>query len=103
MNAGDSKAGRLKASITRRTRAGINPTKANAAVTPTPNITTKISEPVTSPPNIAVPKTKPYKGAKKFLGSFKYGGHVQRTGLYLLHKNEHVKSPFKRGGKGMSK
>lgn len=102
MNTGDSKMGRLKAAITKRTRAGIKPLKSGmAAAPPTPFAPTKISEPVSSPPN--VPQVRPYKGVKKFLGSFKFGGPVHRTGVYLLHKGEHVKSPYKRSSKGMSK
>lgn len=105
MNAGDSKVGRLKASITKRTRAGVTKTKATmtapAAASPVPTVPTKVSETMQTPPTM--PQTRPYKGTKKFLGSFKFGGPVHRTGVYLLHKGEHVKSPYKRPSKGLTK
>lgn len=76
LNTGNLPESRLKAGITRRTG-------------------TKIKE-VTAARDPAVkslnksPRLRIYKGTKKFLGSFKSGGHIQRTGLYLCHRGEFV-------------
>lgn len=88
-------AARLKAKLTRSID---NPKMAGPKDTPSapPSVGQPKAMNFSQPPMKAGPKLKSYKGSKKFLGSFKYGGPVLRTGLYLVHKGEHVKSPFNR-------
>jgi hypothetical protein len=76
LNTGNLTEARLKAGITRRT--GTKVKEITAARDPAVKSLNK------------APRLKVYKGTKKFLGSFRQGGHVQRTGLYLCHKGEFV-------------
>lgn len=87
--AGDSPAGRLKASITRSVNQGVKVPKAPKA----PKVKTAK---VAHDGDMDAPKLKPYTGRMKFLGSMKFGGKIKKTGLYLMHKDEHVKSPYNR-------
>ena len=73
-NSGDAPLGRFKAKMTRTARMG----KVSSA-------------PDNDEDDMVRPKLKPAPRRMKFLGSFKKGGHVHRTGLYLMHKGEHVR------------
>ena len=107
-NAGNSKLGRMKASITRKARGGlrlprITPTKTPSATGGAADMTAPTALPVASAPTsttfpTAGPSTRTYTTRKyRMLGSMKYGGKIQRTGLYLMHRNEVVHSPFTKG------
>ena len=85
MNTGNSPASRLKASITRSVHRGMAQPKSKPKVARVPHEGDEDR-----------PRLKAYRGIKKFMGSFKFGGPVKRTGIYLLHAGEHVKSPFNR-------
>lgn len=41
--------------------------------------------------------------AQRPLGSFKKGGHVKKTGMYRLHKGEHVVNSEKHKNKAIKK
>ena len=105
MNQGDMPLGRLKANITRSVSGGLKPPQFQKSPMLKPArakiATAKIEhvgDDTASPtPEISdKPKLRPAPKGLKFRGSFKYGGPVKHTGVYLLHKGEHVKSPFNR-------
>ncbi len=102
-NAGDSMGGRFKASVTRSLRKGLAPRGGKPKVV-APRAEVDSATTIAAP---AAPSPKPpssmYKKAQKsrtfrFVGSMRYGGPIHKTGLYLMHKGEHVKSPYKKGG-----
>lgn len=89
----------LKANLTRRARAGVKMPSANPTVGAGPKIAVP-HDPTDSPqsnPLASGLKAKIYKGKMRFIGSMKFGGRIHKTGLYLMHSGEHVRSPYKRG------
>jgi hypothetical protein len=95
LNSGDLPSGRIKAGITRATKVGLPGGAAPKMSLPAaPNIgMAKIPH---DGDMADAPKLKPYTGAKKFLGSMKFGGKIKKTGLYLMHRDEEVHSPHNR-------
>lgn len=99
-NAGDQVAGRFKAKVTRQLRRAAPVVKPLAETPDTtlakpaaPSTPTAPAMPSMAPKMKKVQKSRTYR----MLGSMKYGGRIHKTGLYLMHAGEHVRSPYKRG------
>lgn len=92
-NAGDQVAGRFKAKVTRQLHKSVPQVKPLAE---TPDTTLAKPAAPTAP---MAPKMKKVQKSRTYrmLGSMRYGGRIHKTGLYLMHAGEHVRSPYKRG------
>ena len=97
MNRGDNTTGRFKAKVTRQLHKSAPQVKPLAE---TPDTTlAKPAAPIAPAMPSMAPKMKKVQKSRTYrmLGSMKYGGRIHKTGLYLMHAGEHVRSPYKRG------